>query len=171
MMSGNDKKRPKGDYPVGFGKPPVHSRFKPGQKSANPKGRPKKDPDFGQLVREHMAKPVTVTEGDRRVQRMIKEILLTQITNKALQGDAQARRDAIGLLERHDVRPAAPFEETEEVKAQRRALSAKLVEILQKEASRKKRESASYKARVAKVQAEHEQAQKNPDDPASSSED
>ena len=29
-----------GDYEVGYGKPPKHSRFKPGQ-SGNPKGRPR----------------------------------------------------------------------------------------------------------------------------------
>jgi hypothetical protein len=31
------------DYQVGYGKPPQHSRFKPGN-NANPKGRPKRGP-------------------------------------------------------------------------------------------------------------------------------
>ena len=33
-------RRPSGDYEVGYAKPPVHSRFQPGQ-SGNPRGRPK----------------------------------------------------------------------------------------------------------------------------------
>jgi len=32
--------RPESDYEIGRGKPPMHTRFKPGQ-SGNPKGRPK----------------------------------------------------------------------------------------------------------------------------------
>jgi len=32
--------QPDHDYEVGYGRPPVHARFRPGQ-SGNPKGRPK----------------------------------------------------------------------------------------------------------------------------------
>ncbi len=41
--AGTAKTKPKGDYEVGYGKPPAAHRFKPGN-NANPKGRRKGDP-------------------------------------------------------------------------------------------------------------------------------
>jgi hypothetical protein len=49
------KRRPSGDYEVGYGKPPKHTRFKPGQ-SGNPKGRPKASKDFRSLLHRALFK-------------------------------------------------------------------------------------------------------------------
>jgi hypothetical protein len=49
---------------VGYGKPPRHSRFKPG-KSGNPKGRPKRAKGFKTLVRAAMLQRVRVRSGGR----------------------------------------------------------------------------------------------------------
>ncbi len=48
------------DYEVGYGKPPRHTRFKKGEPSANPRGRPAKN--LMALLVEGLNKPVVVTE-------------------------------------------------------------------------------------------------------------
>ena len=47
--SRREKRQPKGDYPVGYARPPEHTRF-PHQKNLNRRGRRKKD--FPQLLHE-----------------------------------------------------------------------------------------------------------------------
>ncbi len=50
------------DYEVGFGRPPMHSRFRAGE-SGNPKGRPKKARNFKTLFLEEANTPINVREG------------------------------------------------------------------------------------------------------------
>ena len=55
-----------GDYEVGYGKPPPHTRFAKGQ-SGNPRGRPCGAKNFTTLLEEALDEAVTVTEnGGRR---------------------------------------------------------------------------------------------------------
>ena len=49
---------------VGFGKPPEHARFKPGQ-SGNPKGRPRGRMSSSSVIARLLNEKVTVREGDR----------------------------------------------------------------------------------------------------------
>ena len=42
MAEKKPKRQPTGDYAVGFARPPVANRFKKGEPSPNPKGRPRK---------------------------------------------------------------------------------------------------------------------------------
>lgn len=64
------KKRKKKDreYPVGYGKPPKHSQFKPGQ-SGNPSGRPKKAKTIADAFSKLARKVVTVPtkNGNKRM--------------------------------------------------------------------------------------------------------
>ena len=49
---------------VGYGNPPVHARFKPGQ-SGNPKGRPKGTANLSTDLRVELSEQVDVREGSR----------------------------------------------------------------------------------------------------------
>jgi Family of unknown function (DUF5681) len=48
-------KNPRSDYHVGYGRAPVHARFKPGQ-SGNPRGRPKGKRKVGEVLDRHSMK-------------------------------------------------------------------------------------------------------------------
>jgi hypothetical protein len=47
------------DYAVGYGKPPLHTRFKKGQ-SGNPRGRPPGAKNLSTLLNEALNEPVIV---------------------------------------------------------------------------------------------------------------
>ncbi len=67
-------------YEVGYGKPPRHSRFKPGQ-SGNPKGRKRGSKSTGTLLREILDEKVVVREGNREKKLTRKEAWLRQTMN------------------------------------------------------------------------------------------
>ena len=48
-------------YAVGYGKPPRHSRFEPGQ-SGNPRGRPPGSKNLSSLLKKALDEPVIVVE-------------------------------------------------------------------------------------------------------------
>jgi hypothetical protein len=85
------------DEKVGKGRPPRHSRFKPGQ-SGNPKGRPKGARNFSSRVLAAMNEKVPVTERGRRRQITKFDAALTQLSNKAASGDLRAMKLGIELM-------------------------------------------------------------------------
>ena len=84
-------------YVVGYGKPPIHSRFRKGQ-SGNPRGRTAGSKNEKTLVREILGKkiPVRTPEGQRRLNSF--EISLIKLREKAAQGDIRAIREVLGYL-------------------------------------------------------------------------
>ena len=61
----SDEKTVPDSDPVGFRKPPQHTRFRKGR-SGNPKGRPKGSPNFATALEQALSEQVTVNEGGRR---------------------------------------------------------------------------------------------------------
>ena len=86
-----------GDYLVGYGKPPVATRFKPGQ-SGNPKGRPKRHRNLRTVLENTLNQRVTLREGERNRLSTKLEALAAMVTNRALNGDPRAVASLITLM-------------------------------------------------------------------------
>jgi Family of unknown function (DUF5681) len=74
---------------VGYGRPPLHSRFKPGQ-SGNPKGRAKGSKNLRTILKQVSNEQIQIREGDRtrRMSRM--EALVRTTYTRAFKGDPKA---------------------------------------------------------------------------------
>ena len=85
------------DYKIGYKRPPVHSRFKPGQ-SGNPKGRPKGTANLRTDLREELSETIRVREGERDLRVSKQRAMLKALVAKALKGDARAANVVLGLV-------------------------------------------------------------------------
>ena len=96
---------------VGYGRPPVNTRFKAG-KSGNPKGRPRGSRNLRTIIQDALTTKVVLRQGQgKRLISKLEGIVLRQVDD-ALKGDPKAALAAlkmaaqVGLLE-------APDRETE----------------------------------------------------------
>jgi hypothetical protein len=92
---------PEPSYTVGYGRPPTHARFKPGQ-SGNPKGRPKRNRSLYEQRQQLYMRDVPVTIGNRK--QMMPLILAIEhaLMEKALTGDPRAVQAAIKVVKELD---------------------------------------------------------------------
>lgn len=93
-----------GAYDVGYGKPPVKSRFQSG-KSGNPRGRPKgarnKPPGeerLAAIVLDEARRSITLNEGGKRTTMTMARAITRRITLSAAQGNARAQRQFTDLM-------------------------------------------------------------------------
>jgi hypothetical protein len=85
------------DYPIGYGKPPKHTQFKPGQ-SGNPKGRPKGTANLATDLEEELSERILVTEGGKQSQITKQRAMLKTLFAKALKGDTRAASVLLNLI-------------------------------------------------------------------------
>lgn len=78
------------DYKIGYGKPPLKTRFKKGA-SGNPSGRPRRSKDFSTLLERQLDRLITVTQNGRKVRVPMREQLVTSTLIAALKGESRAR--------------------------------------------------------------------------------
>jgi hypothetical protein len=76
------------NYVVGKGRPPLLTRWKPGQ-SGNPKGRPKGAKNMMTCFRQELNRKVAIKEGGKVRKVTLREAIAMTITNRALKGDAK----------------------------------------------------------------------------------
>ena len=93
------------DYEVGYGKPPRHSRFKKGESSANPRGRPRKD--MATFLFEGLNKKVVVTENGRRRRITLREAITRQLINQSASADLRATKMLLDMIKDAEKQAAA----------------------------------------------------------------
>lgn len=84
-------------YAVGYKRPPVHTRFKPGV-PGNPKGRPKGRRNLKTDLEEEFSERVTLRDGDRTVRMTKQRALVKSTVARAIKGDPRAQTKAFELL-------------------------------------------------------------------------
>ena len=87
-----------GDYTVGYGKPPLHTRFQKGR-SGNPKGRPRGKKNMSTLLSAALDASIIVVENGRRKKITKREALVTQLVNKSAGADLKATQIVLAMLE------------------------------------------------------------------------
>jgi hypothetical protein len=86
-----------GDYEVGYGKTPRHSRFVKGQ-SGNPRGRPPGAKNMKTLLNKALSEVVVVTENGGRRKLSKREAIVTQLVNRSAKADFRAIQILLGML-------------------------------------------------------------------------
>lgn len=89
----------KRDYDVGYGKTPVHTRFRKGV-CPNPKGRPKGSRNLKTDFLDELTERVPVTEGGKRRKLSKQRVTLKALINKGMSGDVRAATKVIELAVR-----------------------------------------------------------------------
>ena len=95
----NRSKIDRDDYAVGYGRPPKHTRFQPGQ-CGNPKGRPKGTMNLKTDLMEELSERISVSEGGKPKKLSKQRALLKSLVAKAITKDTRAANILLNLMVR-----------------------------------------------------------------------
>jgi len=98
-------------YIVGYGRPPVATRFRPGQ-SGNPRGGHKGAPHVATIIAAALGERITVTENDRSRRITKFEVAVKQLVNRAAAGDTRATQWLIALAQTQEAKARRPDAES-----------------------------------------------------------
>ena len=87
-------------YKVGKGRPPLETRWKPGQ-SGNPKGRPQGARNVSAVLSDVLRQRVAVTENGKTRRMPVLEAMMRRLANDALRGNPAAIKLLLSIVERH----------------------------------------------------------------------
>ena len=123
-MTSPKKKLPEEEHKVGYGKPPVHTRFSKGQ-SGNPGGRPRgmTAGRAAALALKEAYRPVKVKEGDKVMNMPAIQAVLRSQVALAAKGNGPAQRALIEVIRTIEREIEAQTAATESQKAERRKMS------------------------------------------------
>lgn len=86
-------------YEIGYRRPPVSGRFKPGR-SGNPKGRPKGSRNFLAVLEQELNKTISVTENGKKHKLTRLQAIVKRMVNAALNGDQRALLNLLEIMRR-----------------------------------------------------------------------
>jgi hypothetical protein len=94
------KKPRSADYEIGYGKPPRHTRFRPGV-SGNPAGRPRgvTAGRANRLLLKEAYRSITLREGNSTLTLPALQAAVRQLLRVGLKGNALALRDYIAVVQ------------------------------------------------------------------------
>jgi hypothetical protein len=134
-MSDRSKNAGRGDYEVGYGKPPQRARFRKGQ-SGNPGGRPR-GMTAGRakaLALKEAYRMVRVKEGDRIVSVPALAAILRGLIALAAKGNGPAQRFVFAMVDQIEqelaVQPAPNAKDNEERSMSEREIGRRIAWIL-----------------------------------------
>lgn len=107
------------DEAVGYGRPPKHARFKPGQ-SGNPNGRPAGAKGFSQSVKAMLNERIPVRGKDGRTRSLrTREAMLLALREQGFKGNMRALERLLDMAQREE-----EIEEAKAFQARRQEISA-----------------------------------------------
>jgi uncharacterized protein DUF5681 len=124
MSKSDDKERrgsdaaPDAAYKVGNKKPPLHSRFKPGQ-SGNPSGRRKGRSNFGTTLMKEFCKTIPATLYGKPVKVSQERLFAASIVKDGITKGPQSKALLAGFIERLEARLAAEAEARKKAEAEK----------------------------------------------------
>jgi len=83
-------------YDIGYGRPPAHTRFKPGHPGCG--GRPKKQRNGRTVLKDTLDERITIREGKRTRSVTKHDAIILRLVNDAASGDAKALSNLITLM-------------------------------------------------------------------------
>jgi hypothetical protein len=88
------------NYQIGYGKPPGHTRFRPGV-SGNPRGRPRgaSAGRADRLALKEIYRLITVREGEQALTLPTFQAMMRQLARIALKGNGPALRTYFGIVQ------------------------------------------------------------------------
>ena len=92
---------PATSYVVGYGRPPAHTRFKPGHPGCG--GRPKKQRNGRTVLKDTLDERITIREGNRTRSVSKRDAIILRMVNDAVSGNAKAQSNLIALMRSHDL--------------------------------------------------------------------
>jgi hypothetical protein len=100
-MSEPKQQAPRRNYGVGYGKPPVHTRFRKGQ-SGNPSGRPRKRPSerAEEMILKETYRLVGAREGGSTVRIPALQAVLRAQIALAAKGNGPAQRNVLRMAQK-----------------------------------------------------------------------
>ena len=102
-----DKKKPTGDYPVGYCRPPVKHQIKKGERR-NPKGRGKSRKSGSTDISKLLSEPVKVTTGGKVREMGPFEAGLRKLARRAVDGHLPSILKFIRVCEEYGVLAPPP---------------------------------------------------------------
>jgi hypothetical protein len=101
-MSSTDQPQGPGrraDYEIGYGRPPISSQFKFGNR-CNPRGRPKHKKTVGELIEEAMNEKVRIVVDGKPKTMTKQQVIIHRLVNTAARGDSKAIHTLFSLKAR-----------------------------------------------------------------------
>ncbi len=113
-MSKKPKSTPKANYEVGYGKPPISTRFQKDQPSPNPNGRPPKEASVLKALEECLDEDLVVSGQDGKKTKMkANKVIAKRIVNQAVSGSVETQKMIVRLEHRPCSKPTKSEEDPE----------------------------------------------------------